>query len=162
MSSLPQKGGSVKLDWQEYTAIAERFQHKAKPQDREDLKHDIILRLAEVASNNGHKPFTEWAMLRVASYVVMEYWHAEKRNGKVVSLDRVIDDGEGNTATLIDTLADDKAIDLDAWLEARIWLLGCPQRLVQIAHKRANGIALEGKDKEYLRRFRLREQKSLF
>ena len=161
MSSLPQKGGSVKLDWQKYTAIAERFQHKAKPQDREDLKHNIILRLAEVAANNGHKPFTEWAMLRVASYVVMEYWHAEKRNGKVVGLDRVIDDGEGNTATLIDTLADDKAIDLDAWLEARTWLLGCPQRLVQIAHKRVNGMALNKPDQKYLERFWRKAQKGL-
>jgi len=142
------------LDWQKYIAIAERFQHKARAQDREDLRHSIILRLAEVAQRNGHKPFTEWAMLRVASYVVMEYWHAEKRNGKVVSLDTVIDDGEGNTVALIDTLADDKAIDLDAWLDAKTWLLGCPRRLVQIAHKKANGIALTWADHKYIERYR--------
>jgi len=62
------------LDWQKYMEIADKFQHKARYEDREDLRQDIILRLAEVASNNGHKPFTEASMLRIASYVVMEYW----------------------------------------------------------------------------------------
>jgi hypothetical protein len=62
------------LDWDKYIAVAERFQHKAKVEDREDLKHTIILRLAQVASNNGHKPFTEAAMYRVASFEVANYW----------------------------------------------------------------------------------------
>ena len=43
------------LDWGKYIAVADRFQHKAKWQDREDLRQDIILRLAQVARNNGHK-----------------------------------------------------------------------------------------------------------
>ncbi len=50
-----------------------RFQHKAKWQDREDLRRDIILRLAQVARNNGHKPFTELAMIRVASHIVRSF-----------------------------------------------------------------------------------------
>ena len=150
------------LDWEKYSKVADRFQHKARFRDREDLRHSIILRLAEIAQRNGHKPFTEWAMLRVASYVVMEYWHAEKRNGKLISLDSVIEDGEGNSVALIDTLADDKAIDLDAWLDAKTWLLGCPRRLVGIAHKRANGIALSNGDMIYLCRARKNGQKRLF
>jgi len=150
------------LDWEKYSEVADRFQHKAIFQDREDLKHNIILRLAELAQRNGNKPFTEGAMVRVASYVIMEYWHTEKRNGRLISLNTEIDDGEGDTIELIDTVADDKAIDLEAWVDARTWLLGCPKRLVEIAHKRVSGIPLDPKEKMYLGRFRQREQKRLF
>ncbi len=141
------------LDWQKYSEVADRFQHKASFQDRGDLKHNIILRLAELAQRNGNKPFTEGAMVRVASYVVMEYWHTEKRNGRLISLNTEIDDGEGDTIELIDTIADDSAIDLEAWVDARNWLLGCPKRLVVIAHKRVSGIALNGNDQRYLNRY---------
>jgi hypothetical protein len=151
----------MELDWVKYSEIADRFQYKARYGDREDLRHNIILRLAEVASNNGHKPFTEGAMVRVASYVVMEYWHAEKRNGKVISLNTEVEDWEGNGIELIETIADDSAIDLEAWVDSRTWLLGCPKRLIQIAHKRVSGIALEPSEKMYLGRFRRKEQKPL-
>ena len=151
----------MELDWEKYSQIAARFQHKARYVDREDLRQDIILRLAEVASNNGHRPFTEGAMVRVASYVVMEYWHAEKRNGRLISLNAEIADWEGNGTELIETIADDSAIDLEAWLDARTWLLGCPSRLIQIADKKVNGIALDNADMIYLCRWRQKEQKAL-
>ena len=150
------------LDWEKYSEVADRFQHKASFQDRGDLRHNIIIRLAEVAQRNGRKPLTEWAMLRVASYVVMEYWHAQKRNGRIISLNTEMDDGEGNTIELIDTIADDNAIDLEAWVDARTWLLGCPKRLVGIAHKRLKGEALEIADRKYLCKWRKRERKRLF
>jgi len=149
------------LDWEKYSEVADRFQYKARFQDREDLQHNIVVRLAEVAQRNGHKPFTEWAMLRVASYVVMEHWHTEKRNGKIISLNTVIDDGECDAIELIDTLADDSAIDLEAWVDARVWLMGCPKRLVGIAHKRVSGIALDNADKLYLGKWRKKAQKRL-
>jgi len=145
------------LDWQQYIEIADKFQHKARHEDREDLRQDIILRLAELASNNGHKPLTEGAMVRVASYVVMEYWHKLKRQPTILSLNYELDDGDGDTTELWQTLADDKAIDLDAWLNARIWLLGCPQRLVQIAVKLYSGKVLQGKDYDYIERWRKKE-----
>ena len=149
------------LDWEKYSKVADRFQRKAKFQDREDLRHNIVVRLAEVARRNGHKPFSEGAMVRVASFVVMEYWHTEKRNGKLVSLNTEIDDGEGDKVELIDTIADDSAIDLEAWVDARTWLLGCPKRLIEIAHKRVSGIALTNEEHQYLWRFRHKEQKRL-
>ena len=151
----------MELDWMKYSEVADRFQHKARFEDRDDLRHNIILRLAEVASNNGHKPFTIGAMIRVASYVVMEYWHAEKRNGKVISLNTAIGDGNGDSLELIDTIADDNALDLEAWVDCRIWLLGCPKRLIQIANKRVSGIPLEGKDQDYLDHWRNKSRKSL-
>jgi hypothetical protein len=151
------------LDWSKYIAVAERFQHKAKAQDVEDLNHTIVLSLAQAQTakdNNGGGQLSEVAMLRVASYECQKYWRQQKRLLTVLSLNTELTDGDG--IELIDTLSDDKAIDLDAWLDARTFLLGCPMRLIVIAGKRLKGIPLEGRDREYLRQFRQREQKSLF
>jgi hypothetical protein len=145
------------LDWQHFTEIADQFQHKARPADREDLRGDIILRLAQVASNNGHKPFTEGAMVRVASYTVMAYWRDLMRKPTILSLNGELDNGDGDTIELWQTLADDKAVDLEAWQDAKRWLLGCPKRLVQIAYKRYVGKPLDGKDQDYLDHYRQRE-----
>jgi len=147
------------LDWQKYTEIAENFQQKARYQDREDLRQDIIVRLAEVASNNGHKPFTTGAMIRVASYTVMAYWRDLMRQPNITSLNDEIDDGDGNTIELWETLADDKAIDLDCWIDANTWLLGCPARLVRIADKKVNGKPLTKTEYSYLERYRQKELK---
>ena len=68
---------------------------------------------------------------------------------------------DGDTTELIETVADDRAIDLDAWLDTRTFLLGCPHRLVQIADKRVRGIPLDNADKLYLGKWRKREQKGL-
>jgi len=152
------------LDWSKYINVADRYQHKARAQDRADLKHNIIVSLADSQlklDSNGGGQLSDMAMLRIASCRVADYWRSEYRNGRIISLNTVIDDGEGNTTELIDTLADDKAIDLADWLDAKTFLLGCPKRLIEVAHKRVNGIPLEHKDREYLRRFRQKEQKAL-
>jgi hypothetical protein len=151
------------LDWSKYIAVADRFQHKAKAQDIEDLNHTIVLSLAQAQTakdNNGGGQLSDIAMLRVASYECQKYWRQQKRLLTILSLNTELNDGDG--IELIDTVADDKAIDLDAWLDARTFLLGCPMRLIVIAGKRLKGIPLDHKDREYLRRFRQREQKSLF
>ena len=177
------------LDWDKYIAVADRFQHKARREDREDLKHDIIVRFADVARNNGHKTFPEVAMFRIASYAVAEYWRAYYRRThgiscgecsqrqrrecrkhnysecpraiKVESLSKPIIDGEGNITELGELIADDKTIDLEAWLDKATFLLGYPTRLIDIAHKRLGGIPLTKYEQLYLCRFRKREQKSL-
>jgi hypothetical protein len=179
------------LDWDKYIAVADRFQHKARRDDREDLKHTIILRLAQVASNNGHKPFTEAVMYRIASRTVADYWRTQYKltNGldcgscnrkqrqkcrsedlyrqcpkaiKLESLNKPIIDSEGNITELGELIADDKALDLDAWADARTFLLGFPKRLMDIAHKIDNGDNLNDKDRQYLSRYRRKEQKPLF
>ena len=180
-------------NWDTYIEIARRFEHKAHYQDREDLRHSIILALAQQVERNrrnGNKPLTEFGMLRIASHKVADYYrelrlplgnlpcgrcskaqrakcrrddlYSQCRKGvEVVSLNSQIEDGEGNSIELIDTLADDSAIDLDAWLDARVWLLGCPKRLVAIAHKTVKGIALTPTEHQYLWRFRKNGQKRL-
>jgi hypothetical protein len=145
------------LDWQKYIELADKFQYKAKPVDREDLRQDIILRLAEVASNNGHKPFTEGAMVRVASYTVMAYWRDRMRKPTILSLNGESNNGDGDTVELWQTLADDKAIDVEAWLDAKRWLLGCPKALVRIATKRVAGKPLDGREQTYLNHYQSRE-----
>jgi len=178
-------------DWLQYYNVASRFSHKAQAQDREDLLHDIIVNLADVARNNGHKPLTELAMYRIASITIVHYWreHYKLTNGldcgscskaqrrkcraewlyshcpkaiKLEYLSKPITDDDGNLTELGELIADDNGIDLDAWLDAKTFLTGCPQRLMGIALKRLKGIPLDSKDQEYLRRYRQKEQKSLF
>ena len=149
------------------------------------------MRLAQVqARRNGQGPLCQGAMLRTASYVVRQYWegrtlplstppcgHCGKkqrdkcREGELysqcprlpLSLNTIIEGIGGDTAELWETLADDRAIDLDAWVDARIWLTGCPRRLVDIAHKRASGIPLDRQEQTYLNHWQLRKaQKALF
>jgi len=177
-------------EWLAYYKVASHFSYKAKAQDREDLLHDIMIVLADVASNNGHKPFTEPAMYRVASVTVAHYWRAQYKhtNGlecgscskaqrrkcredwlyrecpkaiRIESLDKPITDSEGNITELGELIADDKAIDLDQWLDSKTFLLGCPQKLIDIAHKIRNGDNLTATDSQYLWRYRKRQQKTL-
>ena len=152
------------LDYGEYITVADRFQRKAKAQDREDLKHTIILSLAQAQlklDNNGGGQLSDVAMLRIASYECQKYWRAIKRQLTILSLNTELNNGDVDGIELIETVADDKAIDLDAWLDARTWLLGCPKRLIVIASKRLEGIPLNNADMIYLCRFRQKEQKRL-
>jgi hypothetical protein len=101
-------------------------------------------------------------MCRVASFVVADYWRKEKRKPTILSLDAGMAGDDGDTTELMETVADDKALDLEAWMDARTFLLGCPHRLVQIGYKRLKGINLTPADSRYLYKFRKREQKRLF
>ncbi len=152
------------LDYGKYITVADRYQRKARYQDREDLNHTIILSLAQVQlakDNNGGGQLSDVAMLRVASYECQKYWRAIKRQFTILSLNTELNNGDGDGIELIDTVADDKAIDLDVWIDARTWLLGCPRRLIMIASNRLKGKALTQYERLYLYRFRKREQKSL-
>ena len=149
-------------EWAIWSEIAHRFERKVPTQDRGDIRHSIILELALARARDGDKPFSKALMCRIASFVVADYWRKEKRKPTILSLDTGIENDDGDTANLMETVADDKALDLEAWMDARTFLLGCPNRLVQIGYKRLKGIALDPKDKMYLQRFRKREQEKLF
>ena len=173
-----------------YYNVASKFNHKAKAEDTQDLLHDIILTLAVAERNNGHKPFTEAVMYRIASRAQADYWfrHYKLTMGldcghcsqaqrhkckedylytecpkaiKLESLNKPILDSEGNLTELGELIADDKAIDLDAWVSDSTWEIGCPKRLVAIAYRLKAGIPLTKTDRQYLWRFRKREQKKL-
>ena len=148
-------------EWRQWYETAHRFEHKVPAQDRGDIRHNIILELALARARDGDKPFSEAMMCRVASFVVADYWRKAKRKPTLLSLNTEIENGDGDTTELIETIADDRAIDVEAWLDARTFLLGCPQRLVQIANKKVKGIPLNNADMIYLCRFRQKEQKRL-
>ncbi len=152
------------LDWNKYTKVANRFQYKAIPQDREDLNHNIIVALADAQAkldNNGGGQLSDVAMLRVASYERQKYWRAIRRNARYVSLNTIIEDGDGDSVELIDTIADDNAIDLNHWLDAKYWLYSFPRRLVIIASKKVAGLPLTNSDRNYLYHKRKKAQKRL-
>ena len=152
-------------DWALFYKVARYFVHKVKFEDREDFLHDLLLEMAKVKAKYKAKgkPLSEAGLMRVASYEVTEYWHTLVRHRPtVLSLNDKTDNGDGEATELIEFLADDKAVDLDLKLDARRFLLGCPLRLIQIAHKRQEGELLTAKDKMYLSRYRWQEQKSLF
>ena len=174
-----------------YYKVASRFNRKAKVEDTEDLLHTIILTLAVAERNNGHKPFTEGTMYRIASRAVADYWRAyyKVNNGldchtcskaqrhkckeddlytqcpksiKLEYLSKPILDGEGNLTELGELIADPKSLDLDAWDRDSLWQIGYKPRLVAIALKLHRGEALTNGDMIYLCRFRKQEQKRLF
>ena len=136
------------------------------------------------------KPLTEAGLKRVASYEVSDYWRKHYRliNGiecgscskgqrqkcrekdlyrdcpkgiKLESLDRVIEDGDGDGTALHELIADDNAIVLVAMLDARHILNGYPSKAVKLAYKRYAGYPLDKSEQEYLSRFKKKAQKRL-
>jgi DNA-directed RNA polymerase specialized sigma24 family protein len=143
------------LDWNKYMEIANKFQRKVKTEDREDLKQDIILKLAEVESkyNGSGESLTEGGMVRVASYTVLAYWRDIMRLPPMTSLNEIVDDGDDETE-LYEMLADDKAVDVEAWLDAKLWLHRAPPKLVRIAYKKVAGYPFSKAEQTYLNRQR--------
>jgi len=179
------------LQWTEYIKVADKFKHKARLDDKEDLSQSIILALAEVELkyNGSGRSLSKPAMYRVASYTVAQYWRelfrrtqgidcsrcskAQRQKCKrnhdrfaecpkrhtLVSISSVIADN-GDEVELIDTIADDNAIDLDQWLDQKTFLYALPVKLVKIAWRKANGYPLTNTERLYLYRHskKLREQ----
>jgi hypothetical protein len=79
----------------------------------------------------------------------------------VESINQPIVDSEGNTTELAELIADDKALDLEEWLDVRTFLIGAPIRLKQIARKLNKGEALTNTEHQYLWYLRKKTQKSL-
>ena len=149
-------------EWLIWYEVAHRFERKVPTQDRGDIRHNIILELALARRRDGNKPFNEAMMFRVASFVIADYWRKANRKPTILSLNNEVDNGDGDTTELINTVADDRAIDVSAWIDARTWLLGCPIRLVKIAQKRLDGQTLSNYERLYLYRYRKRENQKLF
>jgi len=178
-------------EWLTYYKVATKFVHKARFEDRDDLLHTLILNLAVAGKSNGHKPDNASWMYRIASFTVAQYWrdYYYRVNGidcghcsnqqrkkckqdnlygskcpraiKVESLQKPIIGEDGELGELGELIADDKAIDLDQWLDDKTFLLGYPQRLQDIAEKIRNNEQLNSTDRAYLCKFRKKTQKVL-
>ena len=77
------------------------------------------------------------------------------------SINQPIIDSEGNITELGEFIADDKALDLEEWLDAKTFLIGAPIRLKQIARRKARGEALTNAEMIYLSRLRKKAQQKL-
>lgn len=177
-------------DWRDWLAVSRRYERKIPYQDRHDYRHTLMLRLATMRQRTG-KTLDVRQANRVASYAVADYYYTESKLHRsldcrncpttkrqycashnlyaecpkirdVLSLDKEYTDANGHTITLGDTIADDKAIDLDSWLDAHTWLAGCPVRTAEVAYKIVAGLKLSQADRSYLSRLRKTEQKPLF
>jgi len=177
-------------DWRDWLAVSRRYERKIPKQDRHDFRHTLLLRLATMRNRTG-KVLDVRQANRVASYAVADYYYTESKLHRsldcrncpttkrqycashnlyaecpkirdVISLDKEYTDSTGNTITLADMIADDTAIDLDAWLDAHTWLAGCPVRTAEVAYKILAGQKLSQADRSYLSRLRKKEQKPLF
>ncbi|MFC1989597.1 hypothetical protein ACFLVW_03410 [Chloroflexota bacterium] len=173
-------------EWLTYYSVALPIANSVP--DREDLLHTIISNLADAGRSNGHKPDNQSWMYRIASFTKARYWreHYKRTNGltcgncskaqrrkckedylysqcpklvKVESLNKPIVDSQGNLTELGELIADDKALDIDAWIDARTFLLGAPERLLTIGEKIRDSIALTNAERLYLSKWRRREQK---
>ena len=178
-------------DWLLYYKVATKFVWKARFEDRDDLLHTIMLNLAVAGRGNGHKPDNPSWMYRIASFTVAQYWrdYHKRVNGidcghcsnqqrkkckadnlysecpraiRVESLSKPIVGDDGQISELGDLIADDKALDLAEWLDQKAFLLGCPQRLIDIAEKIRDGKNLTPTQSRYLYKFRQKHQKTLF
>jgi hypothetical protein len=127
------------------------------------------------------KPLSEAGLIRVACFEVADYWrkHFRRVNGhdcggcskdqrlkcreqdlyrecpkaiKFDSLDRVIEDGNGDGTALHELIADDNAVDIVARLDARLTLQGYPHKFVRIAYKKYCGLALDEVERRYFNR----------
>jgi hypothetical protein len=137
------------------------------------------------------KELTIGGLVRVAQYELADYWrkHFKRINGincsqcskaqrekckdwylypdcpkavKMERLDRLVEDGNGDSTELHELIADDNAVDVVAMLNARHILKGYPHKAVKLAYKRYAGYPLDVKERDYLSRFRRKLQKTLF
>ena len=76
-------------------------------------------------------------------------------------MNKPIIDNEGNITELAELIADDKALDLEEWLDARTFLIGAPIRLKAIAMKVSKGEKLNQPEHCYLYRLRQKQQIAL-
>ena len=125
------------------------------------------------------KPLTEAGLIRVACYEVADYWRKKFRRIRgmdcgrcsqeqrrkckendlyrecpkainLESLDRLIDDGNGNQIELHQMIADNNAVDIVARLDARFVLQSYPHKFVRIAYKQYAGYPLTNSERNYL------------
>jgi hypothetical protein len=135
------------------------------------------------------KELSKGGLVRIAQYELADYWHRwfKRFNGtdcahcsreqkawckrdnlysecpkavKMESLDRLVDDGNGDSTPLHEFIADDSG-DFVPRLEAKLTLNSYPRRFVQLALKRYAGYRLTDSEAHYYYRELKKAQKRL-
>jgi hypothetical protein len=141
-----------KLDWENCRRVARTVCYEAGIHwdDKGDFIQDVLVEMMERARrDSGGLPIKE--MWRAARCVRSRYWRTYKKAREILSLDTPVRD---TTIELSETVADDKALDLDAWLDAKLHLEHLPPGIVALGKKLGKGDPLTEKQRLYLSRFR--------
>jgi hypothetical protein len=136
------------------------------------------------------KELTEGGLVRIACYEVAGYWRKwyKCKNGidcgscskaqrekckdwylypdcpkavKMERLDKLVEDGNGDSTPLHELIADDNAVDVVARLQARLTLDSYPWRFVKLAYKKYAGCALTSSERNYYYKELKRARKTL-
>jgi len=150
--------------WRDWAKIARNFTYQLDDHwDREDLMHNIIVRLYEVAEiyRQQGKPLTKGGCIRVAQYTRLRFYHQKKRWKRVssISLNSVLQDEEGYETERIQTISAKKVINLDTWLDAISHYQSSPEKAKRAIQKLltkgdGDGHRLSGHDWKLIKRFR--------
>jgi len=153
--------------WHQWARIARSFSLQLDDhQDREDLMHDIIVRLAEVAELYQQRgiPFHRGACIKTAQYTRLRFYDQKKRWRRVfsVSLNSEVRDDDGNETELINTLIAQKGINLETLIDFKNFYHSRPQKERRAIRKliEENWRNLSGYDWKLIREFR-QEYKAL-
>jgi len=147
--------------WRDWAKIARNFSYQLdNHDDREDLMHDIIVRVAEVAEEYRQqgRSLSKWGAIKVAEYTRLRFYHQKKRWRRVssISLNSTVKDEDGNETELIQTILDENGIDLDAYLDLKNFYQSRPQKERRAIRKliKENWRNLSGNDWRLIREFR--------
>jgi len=147
--------------WHEWAKIASNFIWTLNDrQDREDLMHNIIVRLADVAEVYRQRgiPFNKGACIKVAEYTRLRFYHQKKRWKRVysVSLNSMVRDSDGNETEMIQTILDEKGINQETWLDFKNYYQSRPQGEKRAMRKliTEGWCDLSGYDWKLIKRFR--------
>jgi hypothetical protein len=150
----------------------------------------LVMAKVKAKYNLIGKPLTEAGLIRIACYEVAGYWRKwyKRINGidcgscskaqrekcknwylypdcpkavKTERLDKLVEDGNGDSTPLHELIADDNAVDVVARLEARLILQSYPHRFVMIVYKKFAGYQLTKNEQQYYWRQVKKAQKSL-
>jgi hypothetical protein len=150
----------------------------------------LVMAKVKVSYDTKGRELTEGGLVRIAQYEVATYWRKwyKRINGidcgscskaqrekckdwylypdcpkavRMERLDKLIEDGNGDSTPLHELIADDNAVDIVARLDARLILQGYPYKFVRIAYKQYAGYPLTNDERAYLYRHRRKAQKRL-
>ena len=149
----------------------------------------LAMARVKASYNSKGKELTEGGLVRIAQYEVADYWRKwfKRINGidcsrcskaqrekckdwfmypdcpkavKQERLDKLIQDGNGDSTPLHELIADDSA-DFIPRLDAKLILESYPRRFVQLAYKKYAAYTLTESERSYYRREEKKAQKRL-
>jgi hypothetical protein len=185
--------GYDKLDgeWLTFYEVAKGFNHKVKPEDREDFLHDLFLAFArvKVSYEAKGKALTTGGLVRIAQYEVADYWRKWFRRiygrdcsrcrkaqrdkckkddlysqcPKAIQFESLskLVEDGEGNRTELYQLLADDNADFIPRLDAKLTLESYPKRFVDLAYKKYAGYPLTNTERQYYRREQKKAQKTL-